>query len=111
MDIKAHVVEWQQQFFLMEMAILGRFSAILQKETTLWFNLKLSWTSSLLWLCWGLMTCQPLWVILCSLPEKRDRRENRGDKREEQGRKRNRNESEEREEIKTIPLYPYLLQG
>ena len=22
------------------------------------------------WLCWGLMTCQPLWVILCRLPEK-----------------------------------------
>ena len=21
-------------------------------------------------LCWGLMTCQPLWVILCHLPEK-----------------------------------------
>ena len=22
------------------------------------------------WLCWGLMTHQPLWVILCRLPEK-----------------------------------------
>ena len=22
------------------------------------------------WLCWGLTTCQPLWVILCHLPEK-----------------------------------------
>ena len=22
------------------------------------------------WLCWGLMTCQPLWVILCHLQEK-----------------------------------------
>ena len=22
------------------------------------------------WLCWGLMTHQPLWVILCCLPEK-----------------------------------------
>ena len=22
------------------------------------------------WLCWGLMTSQPLWVILCCLPEK-----------------------------------------
>ena len=21
-------------------------------------------------LCWGLTTCQPLWVILCHLPEK-----------------------------------------
>ena len=45
-------------------------------------------------LCWGLMTCQPLWVILCHLPEK-GRREieeihcSRGDEREEQGRKEN----------------------
>ena len=23
-----------------------------------------------LWLCWGLTTRQPLWVILCRLPEK-----------------------------------------
>ena len=43
--------------------------------------------------------------------EKRDRRESRGDEREGQGRKRNRNESEETEEIKTLPLYPYPLQG
>ena len=40
--------------------------------------------------------------------EKRDRRESRGDEREGQGRK---NESEETEEIKTSPLYPYPLQG
>ena len=43
--------------------------------------------------------------------EKIDRRESRGDEREGQGRKRNRNESEETEEIKTFPLYPYPLQG
>ena len=43
--------------------------------------------------------------------EKRDRRDSREDEREGQGRKRNRNESEETEEIKTFPLYPYLLQG
>ena len=42
--------------------------------------------------------------------EKRDRRESRIDEREEQGRKRNRNEREETEEIKTFPLYLYLLQ-
>ena len=42
--------------------------------------------------------------------EKRDRRDSRGDEREEQGRKINRNESEETEEIKTSPLYLYLLQ-
>ena len=43
--------------------------------------------------------------------EKRDRRESKGDEREGQGRKRNRKESEETEEIKTFPLYPYPLQG
>ena len=66
------------------------------------------------WLCWGLMTRQPLWVILCRLPEKgrkSDRRDSRRDEREGQGRKRNRNESEETEEIKTSPPYPYPLQG
>ena len=41
----------------------------------------------------------------------REKRDNRGDEREGQGRKRNRNESEETEEIKTFPLYPYLLLG
>ena len=40
-----------------------------------------------------------------------DRRDSRRDEREGKGRKRNRNESEETEEIKTFPLYPYLLQG
>ena len=43
--------------------------------------------------------------------EKRDRGDSRGDDREEQGRKKNRNEREEMEEIKTFPLYLYLLQG
>ena len=37
--------------------------------------------------------------------------ESTGDEREGQGRKRNKNENEETEEIKTFPLYPYLLQG
>ena len=45
-------------------------------------------------LCWGLTTHQPLWVILCHLPEKR-RRDRRGDEREGQGRKRRMNESEQ----------------
>ena len=65
-------------------------------------------------LCWGLMTRQPLWVILCHLSEKGRkiyRVDSSGDEREGQGRKRNRNESEETEEIKTFPLYPYPLQG
>ena len=42
--------------------------------------------------------------------EKKDRRDSRGDKRKGQGRKRNRKESKETEEIKTVPLYLYLLQ-
>ena len=46
-----------------------------------------------------------------SSPREREKRARRGDERERQGRKRNRNESEETEEIKTFPLYPYLLQG
>ena len=46
-----------------------------------------------------------------SSPRDREKRDSRRDGREEQGRKRNRNESEETEEIKTFPLYPYLLQG
>ena len=43
--------------------------------------------------------------------EKRDRRDSRIDESEGQGRRRNRNESEETGEIKTFPVYPYLLQG
>ena len=43
--------------------------------------------------------------------EKRDCRDSRGNERDGQERKRNRNESEGTEEIKTLPLYPYLLQG
>ena len=42
--------------------------------------------------------------------ENRDRSDSRNE-RKEQGRKRNMNESEETEEMKTSPLYPYLLQG
>ena len=42
--------------------------------------------------------------------EETDRRDSRGDERKGQGRKRKMNESE-MEEIKTFPVYPYLLQG
>ena len=54
-----------------------------------------TFTNGNFWLCRGLRKHQPLWVILCRLPEKgtRDRRAN------------------ESEEIKTLPLNPYLLQG
>ena len=44
-------------------------------------------------------------------PRESEKRDSRGDEREGQGRKRNRNESEETEEIKTFPLYPYLLRA
>ena len=65
----------------------------------------------LIWLCWGLMSRQPLWVILCCPREreKKDRRDSRGGDTE--GRKKKMNEREVTEEIKTLPLYPYLLQG
>ena len=64
-------------------------------------------------LCWGLTTRQPLqghFVLSPREREKTDRRDSRRDEREGLGRKRYRNESEETEEIKTFPLYPYLLQ-
>ena len=59
------------------------------------------------------MTCQPLWVILCHLPEKerKEIEELVEEMKEGQGRNRNRNESEETIEIKTLPFYQYLLQG
>ena len=43
-----------------------------------------------------------------SSPREREKRDSRGDYREEQGRKKNRNESKV---IKTFPFYPNLLQG
>ena len=65
------------------------------------------------WLCWGLTTCQPLLVILCSLPDKgrQEIEEIVEEMRAGQRRKRKMNESEETKEIKTLPLHPYLLQG
>ena len=61
-------------------------------------------------LCWGLMTRQPLWVILFRLPEKGRKIEEIVEEiveemKEEQKRKRKMKESET-EEIKTFPLYP-----
>ena len=46
-----------------------------------------------------------------SSPREREKRNRKGDEREGQGRKRIRTESEKADEIKTFPLYPYLLQG
>ena len=64
-------------------------------------------------LCWDLTTRQPLWVILCRLPEKgRKVTEEIAEEIKKRDREeRNRNESEETEEIKIFPVYPYLLQG
>ena len=64
-------------------------------------------------LSWGLTTRQPLWVILFSLPEKggSDREEIVEEMKERDRGERKMNESEETEEIKTFPLYLYLLQG
>ena len=51
----------------------------------------------------GLTTHQLLWVILCRLPEKRDRRDRRGDESEGEKRKRKMNGSVKTEEITTPP--------
>ena len=68
------------------------------------FSVMVYWESY--WLSWCLTTRQPLWVILCRLPEKkekRDRIDSRGEGREGQRREMNKNESEETEEIKISP--------
>ena len=64
-------------------------------------------------LCWGLMTRQPLWVILCGLPEKgrKETEEIVEEMNEKDRRKRNRNESGETEEIKRFPLTPLPATG
>ena len=63
-------------------------------------------------LCWGLTTRQPLWVILCCLQEKGRRKieEIEEEIKEMDRGERKMNDSEETVEIKTFPLYPYLLQ-
>ena len=45
-----------------------------------------------------------------SSPREKEKRDSRGDERGGQERKRNRNKSKETGEIKTFPLYHYLLQ-
>ena len=63
---------------------------------------------------WGFTTRQPLWVILCHLPEK-GRKEIEEIVEEMKERDRDERETQMKvkktEEIKTFPLYPYLLQG
>ena len=65
------------------------------------------------WLSWGLTTRQPLWVILCRLPEKerREVEEIVEETKEKDRGERKMKEREETEEIKTFLLYLYLLQG
>ena len=37
---------------------------------TEWYTVDSRYLELIDWLCWGLTTRQPLWVILCRLPEK-----------------------------------------
>ena len=62
---------------------------------------------------WGLTTCQPLWVFLCRLPEKgrREIEEIVEEMKVRDSGERKMSESEEKEEIISFTLYPYLLQG
>ena len=64
-------------------------------------------------LCWGLTARPLLRFILCRLPEKgREEIEERVEEMKERVREeRKMNDREETEEIKTLPLHPYLLQA
>ena len=64
-------------------------------------------------MCLGLSKRQFLWVILCRLPEKgrREIEEIVEEMKERDRGERSMNDSEETEEIKTFPLYSYLLHG
>ena len=58
--------------------MLLSFQVLLSQITTisnqifwsLWAWDNENWPYKIFWLCWGLTTRQPLWVILCRLPEK-----------------------------------------
>ena len=65
------------------------------------------------WLSWGLTTRQPLRVSLCRLPQKgrREIEEIVEEMKERDRGERKMNENEETEDIKTLFLFPYLLQG
>ena len=62
---------------------------------------------------WDLTTRQSLWVILCRLPEKgrREIEEIAEDMEERDRGERKMNDSEGTEEIKTFPLYAFMVQG
>ena len=77
---------------------------VLQRQGISWF--------SRFFIVLGLTTHPPLWVILCCLPEKGIEIQKRAEKMKERDwGERKMNDGEETEEIKTFPLYPYLLQG
>ena len=61
-------------------------------------------------LLWGYTTGQPLWVILCRLPVKREKRDSRREEREGQRSKRNRNESEKtgNKNLPPLPLHVHV---
>ena len=56
---------------LWELLFLWKNKELFEKKNTL-FNNEIMMMKPMLidWLCWGLTTRQPLWVILCRLPEK-----------------------------------------
>ena len=63
----------------------------------------------MIWLCWGLMTHQPLWIILWNEKGREEIVEEMKERdREEKG---TGMKVKETEEIKTFPLCSYLLQG
>ena len=99
--------------FFLEVIIWKQYDDFNKKNKTTYIVIRKHVIHHFFWLCWGLTTRQPLRVILCRLPEKgrKEIEERVEEMKEGQGRKRNRNESEETEEIKTFPLYPYPLQG
>ena len=64
-----------------------------------------------IWLCWGVTTPQPLWVILCCLPEKGRKEIEEIVEMKERDREERGTGMEETEQINTFPLYSCLLKG
>ena len=79
-----------------------------KEQLYIWFR---GWDMSFFLCVLGFNDTSTLAGHFVSSPREREKRDSRGDEKEGQGRKTNRNEIEETEEIKTYPLYPYLLQG
>ena len=73
-----------------------------------WITPDLKMEESILLIVLGFNDNSTLLGHFVSSPRGREKRDRR-DEREGQGRKRNKNEREETEEIKTFPIYLYLL--